>query len=130
VFTPDELDAMWQQRVPCPQLATYYFFSAMLHYIKQVVCPLMLILLLLVIAPPTAKIQVEEFKTAGISIPTDFDPKTRKSFTLSPPEAAGHCGTLGILPLALKLPPNPIVLVQTKVQWHHKQPVPRCHYCP
>ncbi|CAL1171061.1 unnamed protein product, partial [Cladocopium goreaui] len=54
VFTPDELDAMWQQRV-------------------------------------------EEFKTAGISIPTDFDPKTRKSFTLSPPEAAGHCGTLGIL---------------------------------
>ena len=33
VFTPDELDAMWKQRVPCPQLATYYFFfgNASLH---------------------------------------------------------------------------------------------------
>ena len=39
VFTPDELDAMWKQRVPCPQLATviYYIYKLCL-IITQYFC--------------------------------------------------------------------------------------------
>ena len=38
VFTADELDAMWKQRVPCPNLVTL-FFSTILHF-KQECLPI------------------------------------------------------------------------------------------